>query len=204
MSLPNQLTLLRIVLTPVVAWMLFRETYSWKMAAFAVYFIASLTDWYDGYVARKWGIVTKWGKFLDPLADKVLVLSTMACFSLLGYFPMWMVVVVLVRDIGITILRTYALIKGRQVVTSLLAKAKTFFQMSVIYLIFFLHLLADHQNSSLLNKILLWCQSINLVIGLMVLVVFLTIVSGITYFIVNRRHVRSMSVELFRIFIPSN
>jgi len=193
-----------MLLTPVVAWMLFRETYSWKVAAFAVYFVASLTDWYDGYIARKRGIVTTWGKFLDPLADKMLVLTTMICFSRLGYFPLWMVIIVLVRDISITILRTYALVKGRPVVTSFLAKAKTFTQMSVIYLIFFLHLMKYHPFGGRFDGVLAGAESLNIVLGLMVTVVILTVFSGCAYFISNRRHVRSIGMALFRIFIPSN
>lgn len=204
MSLPNQLTILRILLTPVVAFMLFRETLSWKVAAFGVYILASLTDWYDGYIARKRGIVTTWGKFLDPLADKILVLTTLICFSRLGYFPLWMVLIVLARDISITILRTYALVKGRPVVTSFLAKAKTFTQMSVIYLVFILHLLKFHPMGGRFDSLLAAAESINLVLGLMVLVVILTVFSGSVYFISNRRHVRSLGMALFRIFIPLN
>lgn len=81
MSFPNQLTILRILLTPLFVACLFVDEYNYRFAALVIFFIAVLTDWYDGYIARKFGAVTNWGKFLDPLADKILVLS--AFFSLL-------------------------------------------------------------------------------------------------------------------------
>ena len=204
MSLPNQLTLLRIILTPVFAWMLHRDGYSWKFASLLVYIVASLTDWYDGYVARKYGTVSNWGKFLDPLADKILVITALTCFSRLGYFPLWMVLVILVRDVAITVLRTYALLGRRPVVTTVLAKAKTFTQMGVLYLVFMLHLLSFHPWGGRFDGVLAAAQSINLVVGLMALVVILTVVSGLAYFIANRRHVHQMGVAIFRLFIPTD
>ena len=204
MSLPNQLTLLRIILTPVFAWMLHRDALSWKFASLCVYIVASLTDWYDGYFARKYNKVSNWGKFLDPLADKILVITAMVGFAKLGHFPLWMVGVVIVRDVAITVLRTYALLGGRPVVTTVLAKAKTFTQMGMIYVVFLFHLLTYHPWDGRFDGVLAAAQSINLMTGLMALVVVLTVVSGLAYFIANRRHVQQMGVAFFRLFSPTD
>ena len=95
MTLPNQLTILRMVLTPIfIFFLLFDMYYSEQLATF-VFLIASLTDWYDGYVARRYGFVSKWGKFLDPLADKVLISSALISFWILRYIQLWVVMVII-------------------------------------------------------------------------------------------------------------
>ena len=91
MSLPNQLTILRILLTPVFVFLLFFDSMATRIGSMVIFTIAALTDWYDGYAARKTGGITMWGQFLDPLADKILVSSGFICFSILGYIPVWMV-----------------------------------------------------------------------------------------------------------------
>ena len=87
MNLPNQLTLLRILLTPVFVSLLFVDNLVCKIVSFLLYVIASITDYYDGYTARKYGISTLTGQFLDPLADKITVSSSLICFNILGYVP---------------------------------------------------------------------------------------------------------------------
>ena len=122
MGLPNQLTVLRMILTPLLVYLLSRESLNFRCYALVVFLVASLTDWYDGYVARKWGIVTQWGKFLDPLADKILVLTMFCVFVWLGVVKTWMVVVIAARDIIMTLLRLYGDWKRQPVVTSMSAK----------------------------------------------------------------------------------
>src|SRR5688572_6734775 len=125
MGLPNQLTVLRMALTPLVVYCLTRESLAFRYLALVVFLFASLTDWYDGYAARKLGRVTQWGKFLDPLADKILVITTFAVFVSLGLVKAWMVVVIAVRDILMMALRLYGEWKRQPVVTSTTAKWKT-------------------------------------------------------------------------------
>ena len=114
-----------------------------------IFTIAALTDWYDGYAARKTGGITMWGQFLDPLADKILVSSGFICFSILGYIPVWMVMVVVIRDFLITAFRSYAIIKNQPITTSFVAKTKTFVQFGILYLIFIYHLFVWNKSGSI-------------------------------------------------------
>jgi CDP-diacylglycerol---glycerol-3-phosphate 3-phosphatidyltransferase len=133
MSPPNQLTLLRILLTPLFAVLLFSESPANKQLALGIYVLAALTDWYDGWVARRWGYVTRWGKFFDPLADKVLTSTAFISFVSIGYAEAWMVWIIVVRDICITLLRSYGEFRQHPVDTSGFAKTKTLMQLFVIY-----------------------------------------------------------------------
>jgi len=200
MTLPNQLTLLRVLLTPVVVLLLFKDSSLAQISALIVFIIAALTDWYDGHVARKYGYISTWGKFFDPLADKILVTTVLVCFSIFGYFPIWLIVIIVIRDAVITTLRSYAIFKGQSIVTSHLAKAKTFTQMGVLFLIFFFHLsvqLTDKGNFSEFQNFIISFPIIPL---LMCLVALLTLISGLSYIIVNRKTIKEMGRNVFRIF----
>ena len=161
MNLPNQLSLLRILLTPFFILLLFIDTSLSRLGAFIVFTLASLTDWYDGYTARKFGYISTWGKFLDPLADKVLVSSGLICFSILKYIPVWMVIVIVVRDFLVTGLRSYAIFKKKPIETNKFAKAKTFTQFLTLYFIFLFHLFVRGGFQD--NKVVVFIREINLI-----------------------------------------
>ncbi len=114
-SLPNILTGVRLVLVPVFLLLLFvgdgHETV-WRLAAFAVFVVAVITDRFDGSLARSYGVVTEFGTLADPIADKALIGSALVGLSLLGDLPWWVTGVILVREIGITILRFMVLRHG--------------------------------------------------------------------------------------------
>ncbi|MBN1783323.1 CDP-diacylglycerol--glycerol-3-phosphate 3-phosphatidyltransferase [bacterium] len=202
MNLPNQLTLLRIILTPVFVSLLFMDTMAFKIAALVVFVIASLTDWYDGYFARKLG-VTLWGQFLDPLADKILVSSALICFSVLGYIQEWMVLIIVIRDLMITGLRSYSLIHNQAMHTNFLAKAKTSGQIVVVYIIFLYYLFTWHLDASA-NRIIAWVEEVHMIPALMYMITAVTLFSGIIYMIENRAVIRKICVNLFRIFVPTD
>ncbi|MCM2358223.1 MAG: CDP-diacylglycerol--glycerol-3-phosphate 3-phosphatidyltransferase [Geobacteraceae bacterium] len=131
-NLPNMLTLLRIALIPVIAVLLLspsRESGFWAAAVFAG---ASVTDWLDGYLARRMGIVTTFGKFLDPIADKLIVMAALVMILPFGRVPAWMVLVILGREIIITGLRGVASTEGIVIPASNLGKFKTIFQIVAI------------------------------------------------------------------------
>lgn len=135
MNLPNQLTLARIILSPVfMIFFLIDNLYS-RLFSLFVFVAAALTDLYDGYLARKTGVTTGFGKFMDPLADKILTSTAFICFVALGYASTWMVLAIVVREFLITGLRSLAAYKGVVIVPSLLAQVKTVLQMSVIVVI---------------------------------------------------------------------
>jgi len=205
MSLPTQLTVLRIVLTPVFLLLIFYNGFQFKIFSFVVYTIASLTDWYDGYYARKLGTISTWGKFLDPLADKILVSAAFIAFYILGYIQLWIVIVIVVRDFLITGLRSYALFKKKPVVTSSLARAKTFFQMSSVYVIF-LFLIFDHLAAvrGTQFEIINFLHKIYFIDKLMIGVVLLTVYTAMHYFIENRAHIVSIIKAFYRVFVPSD
>jgi CDP-diacylglycerol---glycerol-3-phosphate 3-phosphatidyltransferase len=139
LTLPNQLTLLRILLTPVFVFCLLADSAPPRQISLLIFVIAALTDWYDGWAARKLGYTSRIGKFMDPLADKVLSSAALLSFSWLGLVDAWMVWVVIVRDFLITGLRTMAEFHDQPIVTSRSAQAKTFGQFVVIYYILILY-----------------------------------------------------------------
>ncbi len=129
------LTVFRILLTPIFIISLFSEYQFAHPIALAIFLIACITDTYDGYYARKYNQVTPEGKFLDPLADKILVSSAFISFAFIGLIEFWMVGLILFRDLFVTGLRMAVEHKGLSMVTSMIAKAKTTIQYIIIIFI---------------------------------------------------------------------
>jgi CDP-diacylglycerol--glycerol-3-phosphate 3-phosphatidyltransferase len=113
-NLPNALTVLRLLLVPVFAWLLLRSSGADadRVLAAVVFLVASVTDWADGALARRLGIVTTFGKVADPIADKALTGTALVLLSVLGDLPWWVTVVILVREIGVTLLRFWVIRHG--------------------------------------------------------------------------------------------
>jgi CDP-diacylglycerol--glycerol-3-phosphate 3-phosphatidyltransferase len=132
LNLPNMLTMLRIAAIPLMAFLLLSPSRSAGFQAAAVFALASITDWLDGYLARRMGIVTVFGKFLDPIADKLIVMAALIMILPFGRVPAWMVLVVLGREIIITGLRGIASNEGIVISASDLGKFKTIFQIVAI------------------------------------------------------------------------
>lgn len=199
LNAPNQLTLLRVVLTPVFAFFLLSESSALKQLSLVVFIIAALTDWYDGWIARKLGYSSRWGKFLDPLADKVLTSAAFLAYAHLGLIEGWMAWIVVVRDFLITGLRSYAELKDQPIVTSKSAQAKTFGQFVVIYYILLLYVA---QYNPAINRafgeyieILMAPQ---VLFGMMLLVTLSTVITGVGYLFDNRKFLK----ELYAQFRP--
>jgi CDP-diacylglycerol--glycerol-3-phosphate 3-phosphatidyltransferase len=199
-SPPNQLTLLRIVLTPVFLAFLFSSDPTLRLLSLLVFFVALLTDWYDGWVARRWGYVSRWGRFLDPLADKVITSAALIAFIYLDLVPGWTVWAIIGRDAVITFLRTYSELKGKTFDTSKLAKTKTFLQFVVIFYILFLYVAQDTEYfktryasaiDALLDDAVLY--------SLMVITALTTIWTGVLYCIDNWKTIRELYTVAFRI-----
>jgi len=185
LNIPNQLTILRILLTPVFILLFIHENPDLKLFAAIVFMIASFTDWYDGYIARRFKMVSRWGQYMDPLADKILVSSALIVFAYMDYIYWWMVIIIVIRDAVITFLRSFALSIGRPIITSNLAKWKTFSQMGFVFIILlYVNLpgLPDIRLSNNAHPWQLW-TTISLFI-----VTFITVLSGILYFISNWSH----------------
>lgn len=133
MTLPNQLTILRIILSPVFLILFLSDESFLKQISLLVFIVAALSDWYDGWLARKFNYITEWGKFMDPLADKVLTSCAFIGFVIIGLIEWWMVAIIVIRDFTTTILRIYADRKGFVFTTSYYAKWKTLIQMVFLY-----------------------------------------------------------------------
>ena len=135
MNVPNILSLARIILTPLfIILLLFADFKMAKVFALLVFAIAAITDVYDGYLARKYNQITPEGKFLDPLADKILVLSAFISFAFINIIDFWMVGIIIFRDLFVTGLRFIISGRGFEFVTLKLSKYKTAFQLTIIIL----------------------------------------------------------------------
>ncbi|HKI77922.1 MAG TPA: CDP-diacylglycerol--glycerol-3-phosphate 3-phosphatidyltransferase [Ignavibacteriaceae bacterium] len=187
MVLPNQLTILRIILTPVFLYLFLSPDPMLKQISLLVFFIAALTDWYDGWLARKFNYITSWGKFWDPLADKILTSAAFIGFVILNVIPLWMVLIILIRDFLVTILRAYADYKGSSFPTSYYSKWKTFIQMTFLYYLLIVYVgqfvPQIYKGNENLFRMLLNTQ---IVYGAMLLITAITFHSGLTYIYKNR------------------
>ena len=139
MNLPNKLTILRTILIPF--FLIFIYTDFWGKGnayiAVAIFIIASLTDLLDGKIARKYNLVTNFGKFMDPLADKLLVCSALICLIQLGQLPAWVVIIIISREFIISGFRLVAADNGIVIAASYWGKFKTTFQMIAVILMIF-------------------------------------------------------------------
>ena len=167
MNLANKLTCFRVALIPVFLILLYWEFRYHLYAALAVFVIASLTDLLDGKVARKYNMITDFGKFMDPLADKLLVMAAMAWFVAMGWMPAWAFFIVIARELAVTGLRLIAVEQGRVIAAGMSGKVKTAATMVCICAM----LLFPYEILSVV------CVAIILVT---------TIYSGIEYFVQNK------------------
>lgn len=187
MNLPNKLTIVRIALAFVFILFLFIHGLGAKIAAFAIFLLASLTDLLDGYLAKKNNQITDFGKLMDPIADKILILSAFLAFVELGLVPAWMVVIILFREVAVTGLRILALSKGRVIPADSGGRHKTVSQVMVILAILLLIIfraagpMASNFWSAKTEAI--YKDSIYI---LMLITVALTLISGVSYLIKNR------------------
>ena len=173
MNLPNKLTVLRVIMIPIFVFFLLLENGAnptWRYLSAAIFIVASFTDLLDGKIARKYNLVTNFGKFMDPLADKLLVCSALICLIQLEQLPAWMVIIIISREFIISGFRLVASDNGVVIAASYWGKFKTVFQMiSVILLILNIPAL------SLITQICVWIALI------------LTVVSLVDYIVKNHK-----------------
>jgi CDP-diacylglycerol---glycerol-3-phosphate 3-phosphatidyltransferase len=183
MNLPNQLTILRLVLTlPFVAALSIPFPGA-KLLALGLFIISSATDYADGYIARKYKLITDFGKLMDPLVDKIMTISAFICLVSLGSVPAWAVIVIVSREFLITGLRLIAAMHGKVLPAERLGKWKTALQICTILYCLILVAIID-QYAGLLNPpALASLQAVGLT--LIFLTVGLTLWSGISYFAKN-------------------
>jgi len=193
MTLPNQLTILRIILSPIFL-ILFLSDVVWiKQVSVIVYIIAALSDWYDGWLARKFNYITSWGKFWDPLADKILTSVAFIGFAVVELIPWWMVIIIVERDVLITLLRVFADMKNYIFITSYYAKWKTLLQMVFLYylLIFFVAQSSPEINATYKNLISILLND-QLIFIIAALITAITFHSGVHYIYRNWKIIKKI------------
>lgn len=168
MTTANKLTLCRVVMIPIFIVLLYQDFSRHLLAALGVFILASITDFVDGYVARHYNQVTDFGKFMDPLADKLLVMSAMAWFVQTGWMTAWAFFLVIARELAVTGLRLVAVEQGRVIAAAKSGKVKTASTMVCICLMLLL------PDAAALRLVCVW------------IILLTTIYSGIEYFIKNR------------------
>ncbi|TFB12324.1 CDP-diacylglycerol--glycerol-3-phosphate 3-phosphatidyltransferase [Candidatus Marinimicrobia bacterium MT.SAG.3] len=205
MTLPNQLTIFRLALTPLFfILMVFSDTTYSIFIATIVFLIASLTDAYDGFIARKYGTVTRWGAFLDPLADKILISAAFVALMIKGYLSLWMILIVIARDAMVTLIRAFGLWKNKPIKTERFAKWKTSLQIIIVGLL----LLYDNMVTNPFGKTLSpesqeFIRQSGIIDAAMFVIVLLTVYSGISYVIGNRKFVKQMAIGIYRTILNS-
>jgi|TARA_B110001454_G_scaffold107463_1_gene101136 CDP-diacylglycerol--glycerol-3-phosphate 3-phosphatidyltransferase len=191
MTLPNILTFFRILITPVFIICLFDDFPGAHLWALFLFIIASITDAYDGYYARKNNMVTDTGKFLDPLADKILVSSAFISFAIMGLIDFWMVALILFRDLFVTGLRIIMTRNGFTMMTSRSAKSKTGVQLGlIIFTLFFLSL--KGLGWVLSNEIHLFILEYELIYYLTAIAVVFTLYTGFSYALDNQKAIKEI------------
>lgn len=189
MNLPNKLTVGRIVLVPFLVATLLIDFPLNNLAALLIFAVASVTDLLDGKIARKQNLITDFGKFADPLADKILVLAALLCFVQMGYCDCIAVIILLFREFAVTSIRLIAASKGKVVAANIWGKAKTVSQMIAVIAIMVLQIIIDITQLAnsysadvaaafwIVNEILLWISTV------------FAIISGIIYIVQNKEFI---------------
>ena len=170
MNLPNKLTLFRVILIPFFIVALLVNTIPYNdYIALAIFIIASFTDMLDGKIARKYNLVTDFGKFMDPLADKLLVCSALICLIELNRISAWMVIIIIAREFIISGFRLIASDNGVVIAASYWGKFKTVFQMIAVCL-----MIVNIEAISMITQIIVW------------IAIILTVVSLVDYMVKNK------------------
>lgn len=177
LNLPNALTMLRILAVPVVVVALLVEMPNGDVIAAAVFAAAALTDGLDGYIARSRGAITTFGKLMDPLADKLLIIGALVSLVSLGRLEAWVAMVIIAREVAVTILRTIAAERGLVIAASWLGKAKTVLQIAAV-----IALIATNPSPAWVDVLLYAAVAV-------------TIVSGADYFFGLRRRIDQQQRE---------
>ena len=177
MNLPNKLTVLRIILVPLfIAFLLTDAIPCNYIFAMLVFIAASLTDFFDGRYARKYNMITDFGKFADPLADKILVISAYCCFVDMGIISCIPVIIILFREFAVTSVRLVAASKGKVVAANIWGKAKTVSQIVVVILVILLLIVSQLINNEAVSSVFYIIDNAAVWIS-----VFFTVFSGAVY-----------------------
>jgi len=181
MNLPNILTLSRFVFAVILILLLEQSSQIGNTLAAIIFAIASITDFYDGYLAKKWGMVSNFGKIMDPIADKVLLLSTFGVLAHIDMIAWWMFIVIAIREIVVTVSRLWAMSRGQVIAAERAGKIKTVSQIVAVssILLYLVAQQSEYCSFWFYNAQRIW---LGVNYALMLVAVILTIYSGVDYF----------------------
>ena len=189
--IPNLLTIFRIILVPFFVYFLMSDFYGSKLYAIIIFSVASISDLLDGKIARKYGIITKFGTFMDPLADKILVASAFLSFVLFGYITLWMLIIIVFRDVIVTLLRMLMEHNGMTMVTSNIGKLKTVIQMLSINLILFYLIIISYDIDIIVD----FFDEFSIIYFFMIITTFITLFTGFDYFYKNHKSIKMIILK---------
>lgn len=194
LSVPNLITLARVLLTPLFLWCVTSGSDVLVQWSGAIFLLAAISDWYDGWYARRYNASTPLGRFMDPLADKVLVGTALIAFAINDILPIWMVAVVVGRDLLLTVIRVGADRLSRPIRTSRLAQWKTALQLVFLFYLVaawtFRHI-AWLDTSSLHDTVRVLLDPTSMGIA-MLLLTLLTVATAVQYMRDNRQTIRTL------------
>ena len=196
LTAPNIISLLRIVISPIFFYFIIQGDSDSIIIACSFYIIGAITDYFDGWIARRYHEETAWGRFLDPLADKFLTTAAFIAFYVMDIIPLWMVIIIILRDILTTLMRVYADSIGKSITTSWPAKVKTFIQMSFIAIILALMLVSSLGlvDGTLINTII---YSDYIYVSMLLLTI-LTVWTAVEYILKNMPLLKSFKRDLVK------
>jgi len=188
LNLPNILTIFRIILTVLFIYLFYQNDLGSRLLALIVFTLASLTDYFDGYLARKHNLITSFGKLMDPIADKFLILSAFFIFMQLQLIATWMFIVIFVREVIVTGLRLTAVKRGTALAAEAAGKLKTVLQIVAVYSIIIFTVLIQLTNDTQFFQLMMRqvFTGINI---LMFVVVIVTLWSGLSFIWNNRKEI---------------
>lgn len=186
-SLPNLLSLLRVFIAPIVYQMIISSDTTLIFYALIIFSVGAITDYLDGFLARKWGDTTSFGSFLDPIADKILTNSALLALMSIHIIDAWMIAIIIARDVLMTLLRVYADRVDRPIKTSISAKIKTAIQL--VFTIGILLLLSFDGKGEYVSK---WDSIIDIIVWS---IVTLTVFTSFEYIVQNRELIRLLIKE---------
>lgn len=189
-TIANLITISRILLTPLFIYFLFGKRDFFEIFALLIFILASVTDAYDGYFARKYSSISSAGKFLDPLADKILMSAAFISLVVLGLVELWMVILVILRDFIVTSLRIFMSIKESSLTTSQTAKIKTGSQIGVICFILVYHITQRWKIFLGIAPYVALIEKYYVIYILMLAVTVFTVWTGVEYIIANKNYIK--------------
>ncbi|MBI3259346.1 MAG: CDP-diacylglycerol--glycerol-3-phosphate 3-phosphatidyltransferase [Ignavibacteriae bacterium] len=189
-SLPNLISFLRVLLAPLFFVLICSHDEGTVRIAVIVFILGSLTDYFDGWLARRRKEVSTFGAFFDPLADKVFTSTAFVALAVIGIFPFWMVLIVIARDIGTTLLRVYGDSLNRSIITSRNAKVKTFLQMAFIVYVLLLIWFKYLEGLPFVQETASWLLASSITYFMMLALTIHTVWTSIDYLLNNGYLVR--------------